>query len=229
MAQSTNRPSSGGGRKRTPPPAVKKPFPWGTVVVSAVLGVLLIGIIVYAVQNQGAGFVTALTRADQQVEDVKVSKDLKRDHVGTPVDYGKTPPVGGAHNGGAQQCAVYSEPIASELAVHSLEHGAVWITYRPDLDKGEVAKLAALAQGNPYRLMSPFPGLDAPISLQAWGRRITADKASEKKVEDFLDAYTSGPQAPERGAACSGTTATGPLTTQPAPSPMMSAGASPSS
>ena len=228
MAQSPNRPTAGGGRKRTPAPPVKKPFPWGTVVVSALLGVLLIGIIVYAVQNQGAGFVTALDRADQKVEDVKVSKDLKRDHVATPVDYGKTPPVGGAHNGGAQQCAVYTEPIASELAVHSLEHGAVWITYRPDLDKAEVAKLAALAEGNPYRLMSPFPDLDAPISLQAWGRRITAQSASDKNVEAFLEAYTSGPQAPERGAACSGTTTTGPLTTQPAPSAVMSPAPSPS-
>lgn len=224
MAQSPNRPSTGakgsgaggGSRRRTPPPPVKKPFPWGVVAMSAVLGLLLLGIIGYAVRHQGAGFVTPISRADKTVQDVKVSKDLKRDHVPAAVEYGQTPPVGGAHNNVAQSCKVYTAPIANEHAVHSLEHGAVWITYRPDLPAADVAKLAALVQGNEYRMLSPFPGLTSAISLQAWGRQIFVDSPSDKRVSEFLEAYTAGPQAPERGSACTGTTATGPLQTQPA-------------
>ena len=221
MAQSPNRTGSGskaaggGGRRRTPPPQVKKPFPWGVVATSAVLGLLLLGIIVYAVLNQGAGFESPLKRADKKVEDVKVTNDLKRDHIEKAVDYGKNPPVGGAHNSTPQKCQVYTQPIASEHAVHSLEHGAVWITYRPGLAAGDVAKLAALVQGNAYRMLSPFPDLSSPISAQAWGRQVFVDSPTDKRLTEFLDAYTSGPQAPERGSACDGTTQTGSLSAQP--------------
>jgi hypothetical protein len=221
MAQSPPRTGSGskaaaggGGRRRTPPPQVKKPFPWGVVATSAVLGLLLLGIIVYAVLNQGAGFESPLKRADKKVEDVKVTNDLKRDHVEKTVDYGKNPPVGGAHNDVPQKCQVYTQPVANEHAVHSLEHGAVWITYRPDLAAGDVAKLAALVQGNPSRMLSPFPGLSSPIRAHAWGRQLFVDSPTDKRLTEFLDAYTGGPQAPERGSACDGTTQTGSLSAQ---------------
>src|SRR5687768_16684839 len=97
MAQSTNRPpggrpsgdggkpaagkSGGGGRRRTPAPQVKKPFPWGVVAVSTVLGLALIGILAYAVTNQGSGFQSALSIADDKVKGLKKFDDLKRSHV----------------------------------------------------------------------------------------------------------------------------------------------------
>ncbi len=208
--------SSSGGRRRTPVAPVKKPFPWGTVAISAVLGVLLVGILVYAVTNQGAGFVDPLKAADKGVQGVSVSTKEVRTHTTAPVKYDQTPPVGGAHNAIPQTCQVYTEPIADEHAVHSMEHGAVWVTYRPDLPANEVAALTSLVQGDPYRILSPYPGLTKPISLQAWGRQVFAEKSTDKQVGDFLDAYTSGPQAPERGAAGSGTTDPGPLQPPPA-------------
>jgi hypothetical protein len=218
MAQSDKRPTSGGrppggggSRRRTPAPPVKKPFPWGVVAVSAVLGLLLVGILVYAATNQGAGFQSALKKADASVKGVKVYDGLKRTHVDGPVTYAQKPPVGGAHNAVPQQCQVYPSAIADEHAVHSLEHGAVWITYAPSLKAADVAKLKALVEGNPYRMLSPYEGQKKPIALQAWGRQVFVDSPSDKRVNEFLDAYTSGPQAPEQGAACSGTTETGPL------------------
>jgi len=42
---------------------------------------------------------------------------------------GELPPMGGTHNQVWQNCGVYETPLRSDLAVHSLEHGAVWITY----------------------------------------------------------------------------------------------------
>ena len=43
------------------------------------------------------------------------------------------PPVGGDHTGSALPCNVYSTPVDSVGVIHTLEHGAVWLAYRPDL------------------------------------------------------------------------------------------------
>ncbi|GAC1440261.1 MAG: hypothetical protein NVSMB55_04220 [Mycobacteriales bacterium] len=219
---SSSRPNSGrgnapaGSRRRQPPPPIKKAFPWGTVALAGGVGVLLLGILVYAVANQGSGFVDALSKADRSVPGVQTFSHLARNHVQTPVTYSQNPPVGGKHNPAWENCAVYTAPIASEHAVHSLEHGAVWVTYRPDLPAAQVATLKAKVEGNPYRMLSPFPGLKSPVSLQAWGRQVFVNNASDPKVEEFLNAYTQGPQAPEPGSACSGgTSETGPLRAAP--------------
>lgn len=214
----TSRAATQGSRKRTPTP-VKKSFPWGVAVTSGVLGLLLIGILVYAVTNQGSGFVDPLKAADKKVSGV-LKYNEPRDHVEGTVTYDRLPPAGGKHNSVAQDCAVYTAPIANEHALHSLEHGAVWVTYRPGLPADEVKALAAKVNANPAaRLMSPFPGLKTAVSLQAWNRQIYLNSASDKKVDAFLSAYTQGPQAPENGS-CAGTSATGTLAQQAAAGPM---------
>jgi hypothetical protein len=205
---------------------VKKPFPWGVALMSTVLGLLLVGILAYAVVNQGAGFIDPLEKADKSVPGVLKYDKLSRDHVGTTVDYAQSPPVGGKHNSVWENCAVYPTAIANEHAVHSLEHGAVWVTYRPDLPAAQIATLASKVDGNAYRLMSPYPGLKTAVSLQAWGRQVFVDSPSDSKVDKFLDAYTQGPQAPENGSCSGGTSETGPL--KVAPSVTTSAGPSPS-
>ena len=203
---------------------MKKPFPWGMVLMSTVLGALLVGILAYAVINQGAGFVDPLDKADDSVSGVQKFDKLDRDHVQTTVDYPQQPPVGGKHAGVWQNCAVYTSPIANENAVHSLEHGAVWVTYRPGLAAEQVSALAAKVEGNPFRLMTPYPNLKSPISLQAWGRQIFVDSPNDKKVDQFLEAYTQGPQKPENGSCAGGTSSTGPLQAPP-PAPAPASGA----
>jgi hypothetical protein len=235
MAKSTRTPpptgsgrggaaASGGGRRgRATPVKVGKPFPWGTVVVSVVLGALLIGILAYAVMNQGGGVRNVLKEDDKSFSSLKTYSNLSRNHVAAAVTYPGypgLPAAGGDHHAVPQSCAVYPAAIAPEHAVHSLEHGAVWVTYRPDLPAGQVSALKTLVDGNPYRLMSPLPGQKAAIELTAWGRQIAASAASDPQVVKFLSTYTNGPQTPEKGSACEGTTATG-------DAPLNSTGATP--
>jgi hypothetical protein len=52
--------------------------------------------------------------------------------------------------------------VRNETAVHSMEHGAVWITYRPDLPAEQVDKPRELATSKTYVLVSPYPDLQAP-------------------------------------------------------------------
>ena len=219
------------GRKAAP---VKKPFPVGFAVGSTTLAVLLIGILVYAFQNQGIGDHSSLKYAESQIGGIHSSfQHYSRNHVQGPVNYpnqSDTPPVGGNHNAAPESCQAYTAPIANEHAVHSLEHGAVWITYNPEkVSPADVAVLKADLESDPYRLLSPYPNLKAPISLQAWGEQVFLNKASDGRVKRFLQLFTQGPQDLEKGVACQGTTAPGPVAAaSPAPSASGSPSTSPS-
>jgi len=125
-------------------------------------------------------------------------------HTEGDVDYAQSPPVGGEHNPVWQNCGFYTEPIRDENAVHSLEHGAVWITYSPDLPQDEVERLRDLAQNETYVLVSPYPRLDSPVVASAWGKQVRLESAEDPDLERFVQAYRQGPQTPEPGAVCTG-------------------------
>jgi predicted small secreted protein len=125
--------------------------------------------------------------------------NLSRDHTKEPVDYPQSPPVGGPHNPIWQNCGFYSKPVRDEYAVHSMEHGAVWITYAPDLPKDRVEKIKSLTQKS-YVLASPYPGLPAPLVASAWGKQLRLNSTNDPRLEQFVRAYRQGPQTPEPGA-----------------------------
>lgn len=112
------------------------------------------------------------------------------------------PPAGGMHSARWQNCGIYDQPIESKHAVHSLEHGAVWLTYHPDLAEAQVAKLRGLVRGNSFVLMSPFPDQASPIVLTAWGLQLQVENADDGRIPNFIKMYQLGPQTPERGATC---------------------------
>ncbi len=128
----------------------------------------------------------------------------ERNHVDTPVDYARTPPVGGNHAPIWQNCGFYSMPVASENAVHSLEHGAVWITYRPDLSPQQLAAVRRQVRDWGYVLASPFPGQSAPVIASAWGHQLQLDSPDDPRLSQFVRAFRLGDQAPERGGGCTG-------------------------
>lgn len=119
-------------------------------------------------------------------------------------DYGMNPPAGGAHWSAELNCGVYTEPQQNELAVHSLEHAAVWVTYNPDQVSG--ADLKALTDRIPrtYTILSPYPGLDAPVVASAWGAQVKLSGVDDKRLDGFMAKYRESPSAPEPGAPCSG-------------------------
>lgn len=125
-----------------------------------------------------------------------------RNHVLTPVSYPQTPPVGGNHSPVWQNCGFYDTPIANEHGVHSLEHGAVWITYQPGLPRVQVDSLRRLARRTSYVLVSPYAGLPAPVVASAWGRQARLRSADDPLLHHFVRAFRLGAQAPERGGPC---------------------------
>lgn len=203
----------GKGRKAIKP--VRAPRPWGLIALGTLVALVAGGIIGYpAYQAWDAGKPFGERRV-QQIEGMTNFRAQKEipvgDHVAGKVTYPQTPPVGGKHNSAWQNCQgdIYPQQIANEHAVHSMEHGAVWVAYRPDLPKAQVDELAKKVKGQDYLLMSPYPGLSSPIMLQAWGFQLPVDTASDKRIDKFIKVYRQSSSV-EPGATCSqGVTATG--------------------
>ena len=143
--------------------------------------------------------------APEGVEGVVVVPVSSADHVRHDVDYPTSPPAGGPHLGAWLNCGFYTVPVLDELAVHSLEHGVVWATYRSDVDAGTLDGLQALAERQSHILASPYEAQTSPLVLSAWGRQLYLESMEDPRFGEFLDVYMfDGPTAPEPGAACSG-------------------------
>jgi hypothetical protein len=134
---------------------------------------------------------------------------LARTHVTGPVSYRQRPPVGGPHNPEWLNCGIYLAPVPDTNAVHSLEHGAVWIAYRPNLPASAVRQLRSLvATESPavrgYVIVSPYPGLPSAVVASAWGKQLRLSSPGDVRLPEFVARYAQGPQTPEPGAPCSG-------------------------
>jgi len=127
-----------------------------------------------------------------------------RNHVEGSVDYAQTPPVGGDHSPQWQNCGFYSSRIRNENAVHSMEHGAVWITYKQDIQQDQTHRIRQLAAGQTHVLASSYPDLPAAVVVSAWGRQLRLDSADDPRLEQFIRYFKQGPTTPEPGAPCSG-------------------------
>jgi hypothetical protein len=137
----------------------------------------------------------------QGTEDVAVAG---RDHVRTTVNYPTVPPAGGPHAPVWQNCGFYDTPVANETAVHSLEHGAVWLAYNPTLPDAGRQTLKRLVAGRTFVLASPVEGLNAPVVAAAWGKLLRTNGPDDPRLTQFIQAFTNGPQTPEPGAPCTG-------------------------
>lgn len=120
-------------------------------------------------------------------------------------DYDVLPPPGGDHHPRWWTCGIYEDPIPDHHAVHSLEHGAVWLTYQPDLPEEQIEQLRRLANQT-YMLLSPYPGQDAPVIATAWANQLKVDDAGDERLRLFVREFRQGPQTPEPNATCLGGT-----------------------
>ncbi len=224
-----NRPGGkggkGGGKGRKPvtPVKVAGGRNWGPILVAGAVVLIAAGIIGYGVfaSVQGSKPWEEQAQAIEGVVDYRAQKNPQiddRTHKEGPQTYVTNPPVGGAHNPAWQNCMgdVYTEPIANEHAVHSLEHGAVWLTYKQGLAADQVEKLQEKVQGKEFTFMSPVANLDKNVSVQAWGYQLKVDSADDSRIDEFIRA-TRVKASVEPGATCSsGNTTSDPVPAAPA-------------
>src|SRR3954470_11379213 len=142
--------------------------------------------------------------ASTTIPGVVFERAAGRGHRQGHIDYqGKKPPTGGDHNPVPLTCGFYDQQPPDEFAVHSLEHGAVWIAYGPSTSPADVLVLRAFAKHD-HVIVSPYAGMDTPITLVAWEHRLEVASATDPRITQFVDAFANGPTAPEQGGACRG-------------------------
>jgi hypothetical protein len=200
----------------------KRGVPWLTVI--AVIGVLALAGVVFGYyyvqtadkreqksrEEAAAAFAPSPANPDPsaKIPGVITTKYTGSVHIlpTERVAYDKTPPFGGPHDGYWAACngVVYPNAVRTENMVHALEHGTVWVAYNPQQITGDALnKLKVRVQGKPYTMMSPFPGLDKPISLQSWGHQLKLDSADDARIDQFIVALRQNQNTyPEVGASC---------------------------
>ena len=196
------------GRTRPPANVVTPQRPWGLIAAAIAVALFAAAVLTYAVVSVNAANADKVESVDDIAGVQTYDYPAGQEHVETAVDYAESPPVGGPHAPPPAwaDCTgtVYDIDIRHENAVHSLEHGAVWITYDPDaVSDADIDTLAALVENENGRMMSPYTGLDSPISVQAWGHQLKVDSADDKRIKQFADFLTlNNTFTPEPGASC---------------------------
>ncbi len=197
----------------------KRSTPWGLITASLVVllvAVAFIGYPLYLNFQAGAkkSALTAFAPTPEKqdpstgIPGVQVIAYKGGQHVGPTVQisYTHSPPFGGAHDFAWAACngVVYPQAVRTENMVHSMEHGAVWVAYNPDQVTGPALDaLAKRVNNQPFTLMSPYPGLDQPISVQSWGHQLKLADANDTRIDQFITALrTNQYQYPEPGARC---------------------------
>ena len=193
----------------------RKHVPWGTIIaVVAVVALAAVVVTYYMVQSAPKRALASWApTADNRDPSLQLPGIVTGNYKGSVhvlpterVAYDHYPPIGGPHDGYWATCTgtVYTKAVRNENMVHALEHGSVWIAYNPDQVKGDALnKLVAKVQGKPYSMISPYPGLDQPISLQAWGHQLKVGNADDERIDEFITALRANNNTtPEVGASC---------------------------
>ncbi len=188
-ARSRRKPGSKKSSKKQQAPSKDR------TAVYAILGV--VGVIILA------GLLYLGLRPEPEIEGVVNHPRPSQGHqLDLEIPFGELPPVGGVHDPAWQNCGIYDAPVNTANAIHSLEHGALWVTYQPDLPADVIAAIEDRFRGQTYTLVSPYPMQRSPIVLTTWGVQLELDDIGDSRVAPFVERYRLGPNTPERGASC---------------------------
>ncbi|MGL4611752.1 MAG: DUF3105 domain-containing protein [Trueperaceae bacterium] len=195
MSEKPSNTTPENGRSTTARPDTTRPRGMNPLFIVVPVTLAVVGILYLMTLQRNAGV----------IEGVETTTFEGGQHQEGSIAYDQDPPMGGVHHASWMNCGIYDTQVEIEKAVHSLEHGAVWIAYQPDLASDQVDVLKEAVSGRKYTLLAPYMyvPMDAPIIAVAWGARLELEDANDPRLAKFLQKYVNGPQVPEPGALCS--------------------------
>ncbi len=118
--------------------------------------------------------------------------------IGTPFAYNSNPPTSGPHYTRPEEWGVYQKEIHDQVLIHNLEHGGIWISYRPGVASSTIAELEAITREFGRKvIMTPRSANDPDVALAAWNwlDKFSAAEFSEERVRAFIKAHRNrGPE-----------------------------------
>lgn len=128
--------------------------------------------------------------------------DEGREHTseGTSIEYATNPPTSGTHWGNPLADGIYGTEKPDEAIVHSLEHGRVWVSYKPSVPEQTKKSLEDLLKKYNGTVLTPRSANDTDIALAAWNRLDTFNlnpdgTFDEQRITDFINRWRN--KAPE--------------------------------
>ena len=155
-----------------------------TTVVVLIAGILLVG-----------GTVWLVKYAKKQEGDLpgQFFAEVSREHIATGAPhppYNSNPPTSGHHYGQPAEWGVYKEQLPDEQLIHNLEHGGVWISYKPEISPDIIKKLESMFDkyGRKKVIVVPRPENDTDIAIAVWTRldKFNVSEYSDERVENFI-------------------------------------------
>ena len=111
--------------------------------------------------------------------------------------YKTNPPTSGPHWVDVAGPGIKTEPVADELILHSMEHGAAVVWYREGLEQSEIDKITeAFNNSSGKKIMLARKDLDVPVALTSWGYLLKLQTIDESKIKEFIE--TNNDRAPEK-------------------------------
>lgn len=119
---------------------------------------------------------------------------------GTNMDYQSNPPTSGNHWPVPLKIGLYETEKPDEAIVHSLEHGRVWVSYKPSLSQKTKEALKKLLERQPGIILTPRSANETDIALAAWTRLDTFNLSNgsfdAERILNFIKRYRGkGPEA----------------------------------
>ncbi len=191
MSSKTNTRSS-----KKPPAHTGGSSPWPKRLVWIGGTALVIGLVAVVFLNN-----PAIRGVPDGTEQVAVAAP---EHVDGDLHDDGEVPAGGPHDEIWQNCGFYDVEVRSENAVHSLEHGAVWITYEPGIAEDQLRQLRGFTGRLEKVLVSPVAGQASPIIVTAWANQLELTDAGDARLAQFVNEFEGSFDAPEPGGRCNG-------------------------
>lgn len=149
----------------------------------------------------GGGWLLVSTTGPKGADYSQGISVLGRDHIAdgtTYTSYNSNPPTSGSHYANPAPARFYDKELPDEQLVHNLEHGNIWIAYKPDLPKNLIDVLKDFSGGN--IIVTPRSKNDTGIALVAWGRldkfNVEASGVDKQRIKDFISRYQNrGPES----------------------------------